>query len=797
LGGARPTRDLGISGASMILHSPIGNFTSRALVALTLLCAAFAAQAQTSNVNNLPPCPRPDFSKNTDSERFAKFHNCWGRYRVELNKENKGDILEGEWRDGGLFNKGTYSYASGNKYAGEFKDGYFHGQGTYTWNDGNRYVGEFKQGKRSGPGTYFYISGDRHIGEYEDDKPNGIGTYFYLADNANKGDKFIGGYKDGRVSGAGAYRWANGDEYVGEFKDGFRNGQGIYSFTDGRRQEGFWVNDKFTRETKIDVPLILSRYGLDLDQVQMEPSQSNASALPPCPRPDASKKTDLERFAKWHNCWGRYRIELEKDYKGDVLEGEWRNGLLNGFGSYAYGNGDKYVGDYKDGKPMGQGTYTYANGDRYVGEFKGVKRSGKGIFTFVDGKKMEGIWENDKFVREAKVTLPNNANGNARNRDRDEIDRERQQLAEERRRLDEDKRQREQARATQRLSLQVSHTQPDPEGGFSITIQANADTASLKIDGIEEGGRADGVYQIKRVARAAQTSNFKIVATDVFGNTDSRIITVSRTLADSSPRFVSLNPANVRTRPASDAVAIIIGIQNYKRVPKAEFANEDARAFYDYAIRALGVRPEHIKLMLDEQADEVEILAAFQNWLPVKVKKSKTDVYVFYSGHGLPGEDGKSLYILPQGADRQFIAKTALNQQEIIAALQAVKPKSVTMFMDACYSGQIRTGDTLIASARPLALSSTTASFPSEFTVFTASAPDQIASSSPDLKHGIFSYYLMKGMEGDADENRDGKITAAELQTYILEMVGKQAMTLNRRQEPQMVGDLGRVLVGR
>jgi hypothetical protein len=781
----------------MILHSSIDHLTNRALFALTLVCAAFAAQAQTSNVNNLPPCPRPDFSKNTDSERFAKFHNCWGRYRVELNKENKGDILEGEWRNGELFNKGTYSYANGNKYVGEFKDGYFQGQGTYTWNDGNRYVGEFKQGRRSGQGTYFYISGDRYIGEYEDDKPNGIGTYFYLADNANKGDKFIGGYKDGRVSGAGAYRWANGDEYVGEFKDGFRNGQGIYSFTDGRRQEGFWVNDKFTRETKIDVPLILSRYGLDLDQVQMEPSQSNASALPPCPRPDASKKTDLERFAKWHNCWGRYRIELEKDYKGDVLEGEWRNGLLNGFGSYAYGNGDKYVGDYKDGKPMGQGTYTYANGDRYVGEFKGVKRSGKGIFTFVDGKKMEGIWENDKFVREAKVTLPNNANGNARNRDRDEIDRERQQLAEERRRLDEDKRQREQARATQRLSLQVSHTQPDPEGGFSITIQANADTASLKIDGIEEGGRADGVYQIKRVARAAQTSNFKIVATDVFGNTDSRIITVSRTLADSSPRFVSLNPANVRTRPASDAVAIIIGIQNYKRVPKAEFANEDARAFYDYAIRALGVRPENIKLMLDEQADEVEILAAFQNWLPVKVKKSKTDVYVFYSGHGLPGEDGKSLYILPQGADRQFIAKTALNQQEIIAALQAVKPKSVTMFMDACYSGQIRTGDTLIASARPLALSSTTASFPSEFTVFTASAPDQIASSSPDLKHGIFSYYLMKGMEGDADENRDGKITAAELQTYILEMVGKQAMTLNRRQEPQMVGDLGRVLVGR
>ena len=797
IGAAQPNGDTVFSGAGMIFHSPLSHFSSRTLFVLIGLCAAVAAQAQTSNVNNLPPCPRPDFSKSTDSERFAKFHNCWGRYRVELNKESQGDILEGEWRDGGLNGKGNYLYANGNKYVGEFKDSFFHGQGVYSWNSGSKYVGEFKLGMRSGQGTYFYASGDRYVGEYDDDKPNGLGSYFHLTDNANKGDKYIGLYKDGKVGGVGAYRWMNGDEYIGEFKDGLRNGQGIYSFIDGRRQEGFWVNDKFTREAKVDLPLIIGRYGLDPDVFQTESSQANASSLPPCPRPDASKKTDLERFAKWHNCWGRYRIEFEKNYVGDVLEGEWRNGFLNGFGSYTYGNGDKYVGGYKDGKPLGQGVYTYANGDRYVGEFKGVKRSGKGIFTFVDGRKMEGIWENDNFVREAKVNLPNGANVTARNRDRDEIARERQQLAEERRRLDEDKRQREQARTTQRLSLQVSHTQPDSEGGFSITIKTNADTASLKIDGVEEGGRADGVYQIKRVARAAQTSNFKIVATDVFGNTDSKTITVSRALADSSPRFVSLNPANIRTRPAADAVAIIIGIQNYKRVPKAEFANEDARAFYDYAIRALGIRPENIKLMLDEQADEVEILAAFQNWLPVKVKKSTTDVYVFYSGHGLPGEDGKSLYILPQGADRQFIAKTALNQQEIIAALQAVKPKSVTMFMDACYSGQIRTGDTLLTSARPLALSSTSASFPSEFTVFTASATDQIASSSPDLKHGIFSYYLMKGMEGDADENRDGKITAAELQTYVLEMVGKQAMTLNRRQEPQMVGDSGRVLVGR
>jgi uncharacterized caspase-like protein len=253
----------------------------------------------------------------------------------------------------------------------------------------------------------------------------------------------------------------------------------------------------------------------------------------------------------------------------------------------------------------------------------------------------------------------------------------------------------------------------------------------------------------------------------------------------------------VKSQPNRDAVAIIIGIQNYKRVPKAEFANNDAQAFYDYAIRALGVKPENIRLLVDEQADEVEILSAFQNWLPVKIRKQRTDVYVFYSGHGLPSDDGNSLFILPYGADKQFLAKTAINQQEIISALQMSQPKSVTMFMDACYSGQIRTGETLIASARPVTIKQTASVFPAEFTVITASQSDQLASSSADLKHGIFSYYLMKGMEGDADENKDNKITAGELQSYLQDMVGRKAMAVNRRQVPQLTGDASRVLVGR
>jgi hypothetical protein len=378
------------------------------------------------------------------------------------------------------------------------------------------------------------------------------------------------------------------------------------------------------------------------------------------------------------------------------------------------------------------------------------------------------------------------------------IEKERQQLAEERRKFEEEKRNREQARNNQRINLQITNTQANAEGDFVINIKTGTDTASLKINGEEQGGRADGNYTIKKIARAGQETKFNIVAKDINGNTDSKTIAVTRQITTSNEiKYAELNPALVKTQPSKDAVAIIIGIQNYKRVPKAEFANNDAQAFYDYAIRALGVKPENIKLLLDDQADEVEILSAFQNWLPVKVRKQKTDVYVYYSGHGLPSDDGNSLYILPHGADKQFIAKTAINQQEVVAALQAAQPKSVTMFMDACYSGQIRTGENLIASARPIAIKSNAQLFPAEFTVITASQSDQIASSSADFKHGIFSYYLMKGMEGDADENKDNKITVGEMQSYLQDMVGRKAMSVNRKQIPQLTGDANRVLVGR
>ena len=81
------------------------------------------------------------------------------------------------------------------------------------------------------------------------------------------------------------------------------------------------------------------------------------------------------------------------------------------------------------------------------------------------------------------------------------------------------------------------------------------------------------------------------------------------------------------------------------------------------------------------------------------------------------------------------------------------------------------------------------------FTVFSASELDQISSGLKEAKHGIFSYYVMKGLEGDADINSDRKITNGELLSYLKDHVPLKASELGREQTPSLVGDPDKVLM--
>lgn len=691
-------------------------------------------------------------------------------------------------------------------HVGDFKNGMTHGQATTTFTNGDKYVGEYKDGIQNGHGAYTWANGRKYVGEFKDNKMNGRGYILYPPEKHPNYPKLL----------------SDGSQWIGEFKNNQLHGLGVY--TDGwtkKRYEGIWENGEIVHHCQVtliaennEIPIQSNcRY----EDVKEKKEKENVKNL---------NRKDLRRCSgdkqEWNDCWGKYDYE-----NGTSIMGEFKNGTLNGEGKIEYGRnsknkGEKFTGLFVGNIPDGYGIYTFENKSKYFGEVKYGLPNGDGVQISLGDKPQEGLWEKGVFKRSKKIELPkimlnfpqdgdelnllsaylnnsisSNNEENIHNKKRPSAEELAQQQSKgESITTDVNKNTPRAEGRKKKIDLTVTNTQPAADGSFTITILTNIDTASLRINGNEEGGRQDGKYQIRLIARAGQKTDINIIATDIYGNTDTKTITVNREVTESKAIFAALNPAQLKRQAERDAIAIIIGISNYKTLPKAEFSNDDARVFYDYAIRALGIKPENIRLLVDSDAEEVEIIKAFKTWLPSRVK-STTDVYVYYSGHGLPTQDGLGLYLLPARADREFISRTSIQFQEISADLQAAKPKSVTIFMDSCYSGQTRSGETLIASARPLALKAQTNIFPVGFNVFSASQSDQISSSSPDLKHGIFSYYLMKGMEGDADTNKDGKITLGEMQGYLVENVGRQAGMMNRKQEPQLIGDPSRVLVGR
>ena len=149
------------------------------------------------------------------------------------------------------------------------------------------------------------------------------------------------------------------------------------------------------------------------------------------------------------------------------------------------------------------------------------------------------------------------------------------------------------------------------------------------------------------------------------------------------------------------------------------------------------------------------------------------------------------MHLLPYDGRPRLPEKTALIKDELFKEIQQSNPRSVTVFPDTCYSGTTRGTNMLIAS-QTIAIRALKQSIPNNFTVFSAAASHQTSKPLEEAKHGMFSYFLMKGMEGDADTNADNKITAQELHNYIKENVTQQS---SGSQAPELQGNKDRVLV--
>ena len=233
----------------------------------------------------------------------------------------------------------------------------------------------------------------------------------------------------------------------------------------------------------------------------------------------------------------------------------------------------------------------------------------------------------------------------------------------------------------------------------------------------------------------------------------------------------------------NNAIAVVLGIEKYKNVGNVSFASRDASIVKEYFNKTLGIPIGNIYFKLNGDVTRGEMEKIFGGWLQNRVDEN-TSVYVYYAGHGAPSSD-QNAYLIPNDGDPNYAEVTGYSLNKMYDQLGKLPTDKITVFLDACFSGQDREQKLLIKDARGLGIKTKTSSIPDKLNVFSASSNDQVSSGWPDKKHGLFTYFMLKGIQGNADNNNDKQISYEELSNYIKINVERQAGFLDRKQNPQ------------
>ena len=338
----------------------------------------------------------------------------------------------------------------------------------------------------------------------------------------------------------------------------------------------------------------------------------------------------------------------------------------------------------------------------------------------------------------------------------------------------------------------ISSSSNGPQGSISGRVTDNTGVGEVRVDGRLVSLDGNGNFAANTYVPEGGISII-VEAFDLAGLSSSMSVRLNRDVVQTAAfSFDRLNPLRGKAAANPNALALIIGVSDYKETSApAVYADTDAKVFADYAAEKLGVPRQRIKTLVNDGADEKDVLLAAKRWLARGSLAGQSDVYVFFAGHGLASDDGEKMYLLPYDGAPELLDKTAILRDELFTDIAAANPRSVTVFLDTCYSGTTRGPEMLVAS-RPITIRAKESAIPEGFTVMTAAAGDQTAKPLEEAKHGMFSYFLMKGMEGDADANSDNEITAGELHAYVQQNVIQQS---SGSQTPELQGDADRVLV--
>ncbi len=256
----------------------------------------------------------------------------------------------------------------------------------------------------------------------------------------------------------------------------------------------------------------------------------------------------------------------------------------------------------------------------------------------------------------------------------------------------------------------------------------------------------------------------------------------------------------------SNAVALILAIPQYQSasIPEVKYARNDAEVLRQYLIKSFGFKPENILPMIaDERLTYGRIQTYIKSILPSYLKPDgNSDLFIYFTGHGAPSSANNEAYLVPWDGDPNYVNENnSYSMKKFYVDIELLNARHKIIVVDACFSGYSGNGENLLKSASPIYLKLNNPLVADPNTVIIqSSSVNQVSNWYDEKGHGMFTYFFLKGIQGAADYDHNGTITADELIKYINDQNDGLPYYSNRLyqrpQEAQLEGD-GQMVIER
>ncbi|MBL7828173.1 MAG: caspase family protein [Saprospiraceae bacterium] len=445
---------------------------------------------------------------------------------------------------------------------------------------------------------------------------------------------------------------------------------------------------------------------------------------------DGTTRTGLWKKGKPVDANGAIQEEYiakKKEERSDdgtnIQSGCLAGDCKNGAGTFAYPDGSKYEGNFVDGKFDGEGIFYFANGDVYTGHFKENYPDGAGVRVLKDKSEEAGEWRQGEFLGKSLV-----------------------------------------------VSGKTGCVEGDCEFGQGTYVYKEG---SAKYSGAFKDNNPHGYGTCAYANGDVYVGEWQEGAFGGHGTLTLRDKTVvegywraGEYLGKEPPVDYQASPAAVAQKtetpaaaiPTSKVWAVVAGVASYDHMPVLRYTDDDAYRFFAFlkSLEGGALPDEQVRILIDEEATRDNILGTLDEIFSMS---GPQDLVIFYfSGHGL---NGSFLPIDFDGYNNKIL------HEEIAAAFNKCKAKFKLCLADACHSGSLiamRSGE-----PEPMLVQfyNTLSKSVSGTALIMSSKADETSLESSGLRQGVFSHFLIRGLKGEADTNKDKVISVEELFAYI------------------------------